>query len=38
MIPSGYRSQTDPMFKTALGKLSSAKGKEIEDYINAVFK
>ena len=38
LIPSAYRSQTDPMFKTALDKLSTSKGKEIEDYINSVFK
>ncbi|MEO6404615.1 MAG: M1 family metallopeptidase [Ferruginibacter sp.] len=37
-IPASFRPQVDPGFKTALDKISKAKGKEIEDYINASFK
>ena len=38
LIPEAYRAQTDPGFKSSLGKISKAKGKEIEDYISSVFK
>jgi aminopeptidase N len=38
LIPAPYRPQADPSFKSALGKISKAKGKEIEDYIDSVFK
>lgn len=32
-IPESFRGFTDPAIKTALKKVSAAKGKEIEDYI-----
>ncbi len=38
LIPEQFRSFVDPSFKTALGKISKAKGTEIEDYIKSVFK
>ncbi len=38
LIPEAYRPQTDPSFKSALGKISKAKGKEVQDYIDSVFK
>ena len=38
MIPEQFRGQVDPEFKAGLNKIAKAKGKEIEDYINAVFK
>ncbi len=38
MIPEQYRSYIDPGFKKSFDKLSKAKGKEIEDYVNEVFK
>jgi aminopeptidase N len=38
MIPASFRPQVDPGFKAALSKISKAKGKEIEDYINVSFK
>jgi aminopeptidase N len=37
-IPAQYRMYTDPAFKASFDKLSKAKGKEIEGYINSVFK
>jgi aminopeptidase N len=37
-IPSQYRSFTDSGFKKNLDKISKGKGKEIEDYVNEVFK
>lgn len=37
-IPSQYRSFTDSGFKKNLEKISKGKGKEIEDYVNEVFK
>lgn len=37
-IPEQYRNFTDPSFKTALEKLSKAKGSEISAYISSVFK
>ncbi len=37
-IPASFREHTDPTFKNLFNKLSKAKGKEIEDYINSVFK
>ncbi len=33
-IPEQFRGFTEPTFKGAFDKLSKAKGKEIEDYIN----
>ena len=38
LIPEAYRSQADPSFKSALGKISKAKGTEIENYISEQFK
>ena len=38
LIPEAYRPQTDPSFKSALGKISKAKGKEVQNYIDSVFK
>jgi len=38
MIPEQYRSYIDPGYKKAFDKLSKAKGKEIEEYVNSVFK
>jgi len=38
IIPEAYRPQTDPAFKAALDKISKAKGKDIQDYIDSVFK
>jgi aminopeptidase N len=37
-IPEQFRSFVDPMIKGGLTKLGTAKGKEIEDYINDGFK
>ena len=36
-IPAQYRSFTDAGFKKSLDKLSKAKGKEVEEYINKAF-
>ncbi|MEP7165722.1 MAG: M1 family aminopeptidase [Ferruginibacter sp.] len=38
LIPEQFRPQTDPSFKSALGKISKAKGKEVQDYIDSVYK
>ena len=38
MIPEQYRSYVDNSFKKSLGKISKAKGKEIEEYVNGLFK
>ncbi len=38
IIPEQFRGFVDPSFKTAFDKLSKAKGKEIEEYVKAVFK
>jgi aminopeptidase N len=38
LIPEAFRPQVDPGFKATFDKLSQAKGKGIEDYINSVFK
>lgn len=38
MIPESFRGQVDPMFKTGLDKIVTAKGKEAEEYIQSVFK
>jgi aminopeptidase N len=38
MIPEQYRSFIDPGYKKAFDKLSKAKGKEVEEYVNSVFK
>ncbi len=38
MIPEQYRSFIDPGFKKSFGKLSKAKGTEIETYISTAFK
>ena len=38
IIPEPYRPQVDPGFKATFDKLSAAKGKNIADYINTVFK
>lgn len=38
MIPMQYRDQVDPAFKAGFEQISKAKGKEMEDYINSVFK
>lgn len=38
MIPEAYRNFTDPTFKKVFDKLSKSKGKEIEEYIQSVFK
>lgn len=38
MIPPDYRTQTDPMFKKGLDKISDAKGTEMKNYIDALFK
>ncbi len=37
-VPEQFRSFVDPMFRSGLGKLGKAKGKEIEDYIENGFK
>ena len=37
-IPEQFRSNVDAGFKTALGKISKAKGKEVEEYVKSVFK
>ncbi|MEO6490298.1 MAG: M1 family metallopeptidase [Ferruginibacter sp.] len=37
-IPQQYRPQVDSSFKAALDKIGKAKGKEVEDYIQSVFK
>ena len=38
IIPEQYRNFTDPAFKASFDKISKAKGKEIGDYIDSVFK
>jgi aminopeptidase N len=38
MIPEAYRGAVDPAFKTQLDKISKAKGAEVENYVNSVFK
>ena len=38
MIPEQYRSFIDPGYKKAFDKLIKAKGKEVEEYVNSVFK
>lgn len=37
-IPSSLHAYTDQSFKMMFDKLSASKGKEIEEYINQVFK
>jgi len=37
-IPANFRSFTDAGFKKNFDKISKAKGKEVEDYINEQFK
>ncbi len=37
-VPEQYKSFVDPMFKSGLNKLSKVKGKEIENYINTIWK
>jgi aminopeptidase N len=37
-IPEQFRSFVDAGFRKALKTISIAKGKEIEDYVNSVFK
>ncbi|MBC7687691.1 MAG: hypothetical protein H7211_05885 [Aquabacterium sp.] len=37
-IPERYKSFTDPAFKGALDKISTAKPGEVADYIKTVFK
>ena len=37
-IPEQFKGFTDPMFKSSLDKLSKAKSKEVQDYIDSVFK
>jgi aminopeptidase N len=37
-LPAAYRSQTDPSFKAALAKITKAKGAEIGNYIDSVWK
>ena len=37
-IPEQYKSFTDPAFKGALDKISTAKPGEVADYIKTVFK
>jgi aminopeptidase N len=36
LVPEQFRSFVDPSIKTALGKISKAKGTEIEGYIKSV--
>ncbi len=38
LVPEQFRSFVDPTIKTAFGKISKAKGTEIEEYIKTVFK
>lgn len=38
LIPEAYRGGVDPTFKSALDKISKAKGSEIESYIKSVWK
>jgi aminopeptidase N len=37
-IPAQYRNFVDPTFKAIFDKISASKGKEIEEYVNKVFK
>lgn len=37
-IPEQFRSYVDEGFRKSLRIISTAKGKEIEDYVNSVFK
>ncbi|MEI9935009.1 MAG: M1 family aminopeptidase [Ferruginibacter sp.] len=37
-IPEEYRPYTDPVFKNGFQKISDAKGKEISDYIDSLWK
>jgi aminopeptidase N len=38
MLPAQYRKFVDPGFKKTFDKIIKAKGKEIEAYVNTVFK
>jgi aminopeptidase N len=38
LVPEQFRSFVDPTIKSAFGKISKAKGTEIEEYIKTVFK
>jgi aminopeptidase N len=38
IIPESFRSQVDPMFKSAFDKVTKIKGAEIENYVQSVFK
>jgi hypothetical protein len=38
LVPEQFRSFVDPTIKSAFGKISKAKGAEIEEYIKTVFK
>ncbi len=38
LVPEQFRGNVDPRFKAALAKISKAKGKEIADYVDSVFK
>ena len=38
MLPAQYRKFVDSGFKKTFDKIIKAKGKEIEDYVNTVFK
>ncbi len=37
-IPAQYRSYIDPSFKAVFDKLTTAKGAELGNYIEGVFK
>ena len=38
LIPAAYRSNVDPIFKAAFDEISKAKGSEIKEYVNSIFK
>jgi aminopeptidase N len=38
MLPAQYRKFVDSGFKKTFDKIIKAKGKEIEEYVNSVFK
>ena len=37
-IPAQYREFTDSNFKKNFDKITKGKGKEVEDYVNEVWK
>jgi len=38
LVPEAYRNGVDPAFKSALDKITKAKGTEVEEYVKTVWK